>query len=140
MLRVVGVVLTIALVDSLNPSTVMPAVYLASGERARFSVLEFTIAVFLTHLAGGLLIAVGPGHLVLDLLPKISSEVQHVGELAFGLAMLCAALVLWHRRHRLAERAAPERNPKRKSSLALGASIIAVELPTALPYFAAIAA
>jgi cytochrome c biogenesis protein CcdA len=140
MFRVLGVVVTISLVDSLNPSTVMPAMYLASGERARFSLLEFTIAVFLTHLAGGVLIALVPGRLLLHLLPQISSQAQHIGELAFGIAMLTAAAMLWLGRERLARKHTPERNPQRKSSLVLGASIIAVELPTALPYFAAIAA
>ena len=63
MLRLVGVVVTIALVDSLNPSTIGPAIYLASGERARRSVLEFTVAVLLTHLAGGVLLTVRPTNL-----------------------------------------------------------------------------
>lgn len=60
MLRLAGVVVTIALVDSLNPSTIAPATYLASGERARRSVLEFTAAVLLTHVAGGVLLLLGP--------------------------------------------------------------------------------
>ena len=73
MLRLVGVVVTIALVDSLNPSTIAPAIYLASGERARRSVLEFTAAVLLTHLAGGLLLLVGPGPLLVSLISGLSA-------------------------------------------------------------------
>lgn len=60
--------------------------------------------------------------------------------LAAGAAMIIAAGVSWHRRQRLAEKDLPTPTPKRKSSLLLGATIIAAELPTAFPYFAAIAA
>src|SRR4051794_28444793 len=54
--------------------------------------------------------------------------------------MIAAATILWHQRRRLAQKDLPDPNPKRKSSLLLGATIIAVELPTAFPYFAAITA
>jgi cytochrome c biogenesis protein CcdA len=53
---------------------------------------------------------------------------------------LLAAGLTWHHRARLSDKELPDPNPKRHSSLLLGASIIIVELPTALPYFAAIAA
>ncbi len=49
--------MAIALGNSLNPSTIAPALFVASGERARHGVLEFTIAVFLVHLVGGALLA-----------------------------------------------------------------------------------
>ena len=140
MLRVPGVVATIALVDALNPSTIGPAIYLASGERARRSVLEFTIAVFLVHLAGGMVLTLGLGQLLRSVLSNIDGTARHIGELVFGIGILLAAGVLWHQRARLSRKEMPDPNPKRKASLALGASVIAVELPTAFPYFAAIAA
>jgi hypothetical protein len=56
MLRIIGLVIAIALGDSLNPSTIGPALYVASGDRARSGVLEFTLAVFLVHFAGGALL------------------------------------------------------------------------------------
>ena len=139
MLRVVGVVVTIALVDSLNPSTIAPAMYLASGERARRSVLEFTFAVFLTHLAGGVILVLGPGRLLVSVITDLGTTVQHLGELALGLGLVVAGSLSWHHRARLARKEMPNPNPKRRSSVLLGASIIIVELPTAFPYFAAIA-
>jgi hypothetical protein len=139
-LRLIGLVVTIALVDSLNPSTIAPASYLASGECARRSVLEFTGAVFVTHLVGGVLLLIGPGRLLLSLLSGLGSTVQHVGELALGLALVVVGALTWHQRSRLSRQDMPDPNPKRRSSVILGASIIAVELPTAFPYFAAIAA
>ena len=132
--------MTIALADSLNPSTIGPAIYLASGERARRSVLEFTAAVLLTHLAGGVLLLIGPGPLLVSLVSGLSGTLQHLGELALGLAIVLAAGLTWRHRARLSRKEMPDPNPKRRSSMMLGASIIAVELPTAFPYFAAIAA
>jgi len=49
-------------------------------------------------------------------------------------------VALWRHRDRLAKRELPQPGAQRKSSWILGASITAVELPTAFPYFAAIAA
>jgi hypothetical protein len=49
MLKIVALVVTVALGDSLNPSTIGPALYIASGTRARIAVLEFTVAVFVVH-------------------------------------------------------------------------------------------
>ena len=140
MLRLVGVVVTIALVDSLNPSTIAPAMYFASGERARRSVLEFTCAVFLTHPAGGVILVLGPGRLLLSLVAGLGTTVQHLGELDLGLGLVVAGGLSWHHRARLARKEMPDPNPKRRSSLLLGASIMLVELPTAFPYFGAIAA
>jgi cytochrome c biogenesis protein CcdA len=54
--------------------------------------------------------------------------------------MLVAAALLWRHRARLARRAVPDFDPQGRSSVVLGATITAVELPTAFPYFAAIAA
>ena len=140
MLRLTGVVVSIALVDSLNPSTIGPAIYLASGERARRSVLEFTIAVLLTHLAGGALLVLGPGPLLLSLISGLGPTLEHLAELGLGLGLVVAAGLTWHHRARLSRKEMPDPNPRRRSSLILGASIMIVELPTAFPYFAAIAA
>ncbi len=140
MLKILALVVTVALGDSLNPSTIGPALFLASGERARIAVLEFTLAVFVMHFAGGAILLLGPGHLLLSLVNKVSHTTRDALELAAGLALLLAGTVIWHQRHRLAEKKLPRPNPHRKSSIRLGATIIAVELPTAFPYFAAITA
>src|SRR5437588_7763698 len=54
--------------------------------------------------------------------------------------MLIGAAVLWHKRKSLARRELPSPSPQGRSGLLLGVTIGAVELPTALPYFAVIAA
>jgi cytochrome c biogenesis protein CcdA len=140
MLKIVALVVTVALGDSLNPSTIGPALFIASGERNRMAVLEFTLAVFVVHFAGGAVLLLGPGHLLLSLVNKLAPTTRDALELAAGLVLLLAGIVIWHQRHRLASKQLPRPNPRRKSSVVLGATIIAIELPTAFPYFAAITA
>ena len=76
----------------------------------------------------------------MSLLSRLSGTLQHLGELALGLAIVLAAGLTWRHRVRLSRKEMPDPNPKRRSNVMLGASIILVELPTAFPYFAAIAA
>jgi cytochrome c biogenesis protein CcdA len=140
MLRLIGLVISIGIADSLNPTTIAPALYLATSEQARGKVIEFTAAVFGVYLVGGLAIALGPGELVLGLFPHPGRHLSDVLEIVAGVAMLTAAAFLWGYRDRLAQREPPEVRTNTKSSAILGATITAVELPTAFPYFAAIAA
>src|SRR5947209_5884747 len=140
MLRLIGLVVSIGLADSLNPTTIAPALYLATGERARTRVTEFTLGVFAVYLLGGAAIALGPGQLILSLVPSPDADTRHLLEIIAGAVMLAVALLLWRHRDSLSSRRMPAARGNRKSSAILGATITAVELPTAFPYFAAIAA
>ena len=141
MLRLIGLMISIGFADSMNPSTVAPALYLATAERgARTQVIRFTVGVFAVYLLGGLIVALGPGELVLDLVPHPRPELKYLFELIGGAVLLTVALMLWSFRRLLAKRELPEVNTHGRSSAILGATITAVELPTAFPYFAAIAA
>ena len=140
MLRLVGIVVSIGLADSLNPSTIGPALYLATGERARGRVAEFTFAVFAVYFVGGAAIAIGAGQLIRPLLPHHHHHITDVVEIAVGTAMIGAAALVWRHRTHLSRRDPPDFDPHGRASWVLGASITAVELPTAFPYFAAIAA
>jgi hypothetical protein len=139
MLRLIGLVVSIGIADSLNPTTIAPALYLAAGPHARRQVAEFTLAVFAVYLLGGLAIALGPGELLLTLIPRPGRHLSYVLEVVAGGAMLTAAAFLWGYRDRLAQ-TPPEPKGRGRSGALLGATITAVELPTAFPYFAAIAA
>jgi cytochrome c biogenesis protein CcdA len=140
MLRLIGIVVSIGIADSLNPTTVAPALYLAGAEHARMRVAEFTAAVFAVYLLGGLAIALGPGQLLLSLLPHPSRHLSYILEIVVGVAMLTGAAFLWGYRDRLKTReVSSELRFERRSSALLGATITAVELPTAFPYFAVIA-
>ncbi len=140
MLRLAGIVISIGLADSLNPTTIAPALFLASGERPRQNVTEFTLAVFAVYLLGGAAIALGPGQLLLSLVPRPHHEVREILEVIAGAVLIIGGVVVWRKRDRLAQRSLPAADPKGKSGAVLGATITAVELPTAFPYFAAIAA
>lgn len=141
MLRLLGLMITIGLADSINPSTIAPALFLASGkEHPRGRVAEFTVSVFLVYLFGGALIAIGPGQLLRSVLPHPDYEDRAAAEIVAGVLLLAAGTFIWRRRERLRARPLPTVNRKRRSSVLLGATITAVELPTAFPYFAAIAA
>ena len=140
MLRLFGIVVSIGLADSMNPSTIAPGLYLAVGERARSSLIQFTLAVFAVNLVGGAVIALGPGQVILHLVPHPHATARYILETVAGAVMLIAAPVLWFKRKSLRQRQLPSPSSDGKSAIMLGLTISAVELPTAFPYFAAIAA
>ncbi len=140
MLRLIALAVSIGLADSINPSTIGPALYMAGGPHPRDRVIRFTAGVFLVYLVGGAAIALGPGQLLLSLVPHPDHEDRAVLEIVAGGAMLVASFFLWRHRDRLANRQTKPISPQGKSSALLGATITAIELPTAFPYFAAIAA
>jgi cytochrome c biogenesis protein CcdA len=140
MLRVLGVVISIGLADSMNPSTIAPALYLAAGQAPMRNLAEFTGAVFGVCFLGGALIVLGPGEALLSLVPHPSATTRYILETIAGAAMLVAAVYLWRARGKLGRRARSGPPKQNRSSALLGASIAAIELPSAFPYFAAIAA
>jgi cytochrome c biogenesis protein CcdA len=141
MLALAALVAMIGLADSLNPSTVAPALVLATRPDGAREVAAFTAGVFLVSTAGGVLLLLGPGEIALHALPHPTARTKHIGEIAAGVVLLAlsAATFAGHRHlsRRLRNR---DTNERRGSAFVLGAGIMAVELPTALPYFGAIAA
>ena len=133
-------VATIAAIDALNPSTVLPGLLYALGRMGRRDVAAFTTGVFAVSTAGGLVLVFGPGQALLAVVSHPRPRVQHLVEAAAGLLFLAAAVVLWLTRARFARRLAEQRPRLRGSALLLGAGIMATELPTAFPYFAALVA
>ncbi|MBV8079409.1 MAG: GAP family protein [Actinobacteria bacterium] len=136
MLALALLVLSIGIADSVNPSTVAPALYLALGRDAVRSVVAFTAGVFVVYFAGGVVLTLGPGSAI----PQPGAHLKHLIELALGgltFVFACAVLLT---RSRIAARLGQEVERVDRSSFLLGATIMVFELPTALPYFAAIAA
>jgi cytochrome c biogenesis protein CcdA len=140
LLRLVGLVISVGLADSVNPTTVAPGLYLATVRRPALRVSQFTAGVFTVNLAAGLLLTLGPGRLLLGLIPKPQRTAKHVIELVAGVLMLGCAAGVWLRRRHLARRELPTPSASSGSALIAGATVAAVELPTAVPYFAVVAA
>ena len=138
MLRQLSVAITVGLADSINPSTFGPALYLTTASKRVRRVTEFTLGVLGVNLIAGLVLTVGPGRLLLDLAPHPRGTAKHVIELVAGVVLLAVAALVWLGRRRLARRELPMGSASSGSALIAGASIAAVELPTAAPYFAVI--
>jgi cytochrome c biogenesis protein CcdA len=140
MLRLIGIVISIGLADSINPSTVAPALYMAAQPYPRRPLAQFTAGVFIVYFVGGSLIALGPGQLILSLVPKPDLVTRHVLEVLAGVVLLVVAALLWLHRDRLGQKRLPSFSSQGRASWLLGAAIMAVELPTAFPFFGALAA
>lgn len=134
-------VVAIALPDSLNPSLIVAAAYLAIGPHPVRRPLVFTITAFAVTLAGGLAIALGLGDLILSLVPKLSHTAKWDVVTAVGVLVMAAGAVIWWRRDALAGEPTDRgrEHDEGSSAVLLGAGIAGVELLTAFPYFAVIA-
>lgn len=139
------IVAGIAAVDSVNPGTVAPALALAVSARPVQRVLAFTAGVFAVNVLGGLLLVFGPGKWLFSLIPHTSGHATHVLEVVGGIGLLVGAGLLLAVRGRLINRP-KDHDPDVKVGSGTGAAFVAgaalalAELPTAFPYFAAIAA
>ena len=139
MLRLAIAVLSVALADSINPTTVGPALYLATVPGRRRRVAEFTAGVFAVNLTAGLLLTIGPGRLLVGLIPSPQKNTKHAIELAAGIILVISSLAVWVGRRKLSRHELPMRDGG-GSAVLTGASLAALELPTAVPYFAIVAA
>ena len=74
--KLVLAIILIALPDSVNPSLIITELFLAAGPHPRRSTAVFTAAAMATTFAGGLVLAVGLGDVILSLLPKPSVAVK----------------------------------------------------------------
>jgi len=139
-MRLLGLAISIGLADSMNPSTIAPALYLATGECARRDLIQFILGAGGVYLLGGVLMVLGPGEALLSLVPHPDPLTRYILETIAGSVVLIAAAVLWRRRSHLGQRELPTPSSGGRSAFVLGVTIMGVELPTAFPYFAVIAA
>jgi len=133
-------VASLGLADSINPVTILVAAYLGVGADPRPRLAGFAAGVFGIYLLGGLVLLFGPGELLHTALRGPKGRGFDVATLVVGGIVIVAAVVLWLRRASWAHPELPARMLRPGSALALGAVVTAIDLPTAFPYFAAIAA
>jgi cytochrome c biogenesis protein CcdA len=132
-------VASIAIADSINPSTIVPALWLVSASRGR-GLASYTLGAFLVYLAGGIVLLLGPGPALIRTLRHVGGPIEHALLAAGGVAVIAFAFALWRPRRSERTETARRREHSRASAFALGAGIMAVELPTAFVYFGAITA
>jgi cytochrome c biogenesis protein CcdA len=140
MVAVTILVVWIAAIDSLNPSTVLPAFVFGLADNGPRRILLFASGVFTVSFAGGIALIFGLGRTLLTRVAHPSAHVRHLSELVAGVVLIAVAALLWATRRRLRARLDRRRQTSGRSAFALGAGIMAVELPTAFPYFAALVA
>jgi cytochrome c biogenesis protein CcdA len=138
MVRQIGVMISVGLADSLTPSTIGPALYLATHSSRVWRVMQFTTGFFTVNVVAGGILLIGPGRVLLELVPRPQGTVREAIELVAGIVLMLVAGGLWVGRRHLARRELPASGGG--SALIAGASVAAVELLSAAPYFAIIAA
>lgn len=129
--------LALALVDSVNPSAIVVTLYLLSREHASAQVAVYVAAIFLTYLTLGAAMMLGIGALLPSVGTLGGGRLALIVEGLIGLAMVLYAL-----RAPAAARSASRAEPSARSYAALavlGVTVTAMELPTAVPYFGAVA-
>ena len=132
-------VLFLAVIDSINPSAIVVTLYLLStaGSRALVQVVVYVGAIFVTYLLLGVMMVLG----IESLLPFLGGVLRGwfglVAQSLVGLVLLVYSLTATNR-----QSSPVVARPSASTYAALvmlGVSVTAMELPTAIPYFAAIA-
>jgi cytochrome c biogenesis protein CcdA len=129
--------LALALVDSINPSAIVVTLYLLSRERALGQILVYVAAIFLTYLTLGAMMMLGVDALLPSLTTTANSRLGFIVQGVIGIAMLLYAI-----RAPTTAKSARQVEPGASTYAALallGVTVTAMELPTAVPYFGAIA-
>jgi cytochrome c biogenesis protein CcdA len=127
--------LTLGLADSINPVTIVVALYLASTPNAVRRLAGYVAGVFGVYLLGGLLLLFGPASLLRLATHGLDASVGRVVAVVLGVGAIAVAVVLWVRRDRMAKATVPDRALRPGSTLALGGAMTAIDLPTAFPLF-----
>ena len=129
--------LALALVDSINPSAIVVTLYLLSHDRVPAKVVVYVATIFLTYLTLGAMMMLGFDALLPSLRTVGSGRLGFIAQGLVGLAMLLYAI-----RAPTTAKSARRVEPGASTYAALallGVTVTAMELPTAVPYFGAIA-
>jgi len=127
----------LALVDSINPSAIVVTLYLLSGGRVPAQIVVYVAAIFLTYLTLGVMMMSGIDALLPSLQTMGSGRLGLIVQGLIGLAMLLYGILA-----PTTAKSAPRVEPTASSHAALallGVTVTTMELPTAVPYFGAIA-
>lgn len=128
----------IALLDSLNPTLFVGILYILTTWRAGSRSVSFIAGVVITNFLGGLLLAAGLHDPAVALFRGVSDAIWAAIEIALGLALVGFGLFYSAGADRSTQL---RRRPSDgvAGPFVFGAIMTMKELPTALPYFVAIA-
>lgn len=129
--------LALALVDSINPSAIVVTLYLLGRQWVPARVVVYVAAIFVTYLTLGAMMMSGIDALLPSVRTLANSRFGFIVQSLIGIAMLVYAI-----RAPATARSAPRVEPRAATYAALallGVTVTAMELPTAVPYFGAIA-
>ena len=91
-------VASLGLADSLNPVTILIAVYLGAGADPVRRLSAFAVGVFAAYFLGGVALMLGPAELLRAALDGVEIPGADVAALAAGAGLVIAAVALWTRR------------------------------------------
>lgn len=129
-------IVTIALIDSINPNAIAVQIYLLSTPKPIKRSLSFIIGDFLANLIAGLLITFGLTQVISQIFSRFS-EIVYLFQFLLGIALILLGCYFY----KVFSRA---KSIKKSNSLKpihaffLGVTIAFSEAPTALPYLAVI--
>ena len=132
--------LALAVFDSINPSAIVVTLYLLSVSKSGVlaKVLVYVGAIFVTYLTLGVMMVLGLGALAPSLGDVLRTRGGLIAQSLVGLALLVYSLTASTTRTS-APVVAPPSASTYAALAALGVTVTAMELPTAIPYFAAVA-
>lgn len=136
MLSLLAIIVPLALLDSLNPITIAVHVYLLGTPEPKTRTTTFVVGVFLAYFFGGLLLALGLGS-ILEYVGNFSERTLRLIEATVGLGLLGFGWFMRGGNSKKEEPAHPT-SMSPLSSFWLGFAVTASDLPTAIPYIAAI--
>ena len=126
----------IALIDSINPATIAQAAVFAGTKRPVQAVMGFWCGAMLTYLATGLLVLAGLDRIVSGIVNHPPQWVL-VSLMVIGIGAVATGLILWKRRDAKAVGGLLIAGSGR-TAFTVGVLATVTDLPTAVPYFAAI--
>jgi cytochrome c biogenesis protein CcdA len=138
--NLIGTLVAIAAVDSLNPTAVALQIYLLSTARPVARSISFILGVFLAYWCAGLFIILGLAQLLSNAISAVDFaryETHLYGfQLLLGIVLLVVGFTL-----KPSTQTEPNKIPKKLTAdrtFLLGLAVTIWEFPTALPYLAAL--
>ena len=132
--------MAIAALDSLNPSAIALQVYLLGTPKPIPRSIAFVIGIFIAYWTSGLLAVLGLDRLIQTVIVNsgfsLSTPLFYIIQFLTGIILLIVGVTL-----RIPTQSEPVKAPQKLNlarTFLLGMSVTILELPTALPYFAAI--